>query len=110
LNQRIRSALKSICFQLFGIPEHHIYYVYVDLETMAVSDEDGMLIKGKSAILLLAKKKEHSSQIVIVGDGVSDMKVLVDAVVDIAIGFVQWLKIGKTRELSDYNVASQSRS
>jgi hypothetical protein len=71
---------------------------------MAVSDEDEMLVKGKSAILLLAKKKEHSSHIVIVGDGVSDMKVRVDAIVDIAIGLGQLLKTDKIKELSDYNL------
>ncbi|KAG2375183.1 hypothetical protein C9374_010187 [Naegleria lovaniensis] len=104
---------------LFGIPSENIHAVDVnfpedgaDINThQYLSLNDEMLVKGKSAVLQGIIDKiniDHTDSkvenIIVVGDGVSDMNMKHNGPATIAIGFGANLLFQKTKELADYFV------
>ena len=106
---------------LFGIPSKNIHAVDVNfpeegVDTNAhqyISLDDEMLSKGKSGVLQRIIDNiniDHSGigskveNIIVVGDGVSDMNMKHNGPATITIGFGANLLFQKTKELADYFV------
>ena len=106
---------------LFGIPSENIHAVNVNFPEDGVdvssheyiSPQDEMLVKGKSGILQKVIDGINSQytttgtkveNIIVVGDGVSDMNMKHKGPATVAIGFGAHLLFQKTKELADYYV------
>lgn len=107
VSQGPKCIVQPISTQYFGIPEDQVHAVELDTNTMSVSENDPMLVNGKSKFLaqVLGPDNDHTP-VVIVGDGVSDMKTKVDGVAHVAIGYGEHLQFDKTKELADFYVTS----
>jgi phosphoserine aminotransferase len=107
VSQGPKCIVQPICDKFFGIESRDVHAVELDVNTMTVSQQDPMLVAGKSKFLadVLGANNDHTP-VVIVGDGVSDMKIKVDGVAHVAIGYGEHLQFDKTKELADHYVTS----
>lgn len=118
ISQGPRVIVEPLSKNAFEIPSQNIHAVDLtigdDDSVEYVAENEPILSRGKSKILEEIVQKEENNlgnsinerqkQIVIVGDGVSDMKMKVDGTATACIGFGVHLKIAETKKLSDYYV------
>jgi HAD superfamily phosphoserine phosphatase-like hydrolase len=115
ISQGPRIVVSPLCEQAFKIPAENIHAVDLvvgdeneDIDYIA--ENEPMLSRGKTNTLEEIVKREEENQnnkqkqIVVVGDGVSDMKMKVDGVATTAIGFGLHLQFPETKKLCDYYV------
>ncbi|KAL0481515.1 phosphoserine aminotransferase [Acrasis kona] len=116
ISQGPSAVVTPICQAAFNIPSHHVHAVELTLGEQGeqvdyITDDEPMLKRGKSSTLdgILSSYKDEQSnpdQIVVVGDGVSDMKMKTEGPATVAIGFGVHLQFELTKKLSDYYVTN----
>jgi phosphoserine aminotransferase len=113
ISQGPRIVVAPICEKVFSISPKNVHAVdlYIGNENEAfeyIAEDEPMLKRGKSNTL--AQIADHEGitspkrQIVVVGDGVSDMKMKVNGIATAAIGFGLHLQFPETKKLADYYV------
>lgn len=96
--------------QILGISDGNIHAVNLNIEEgektgCYVSENEEILVYGKTKLVeKLVKEGIILSPLIIVGDGLSDMKIKKESIAKVGICFGLHLKIQEAKEISDYFV------
>lgn len=96
--------------KILEIPDENVHAVNLDIEKGEktgeyVSSQEEILISGKTKLVeRLIKDGKMKTPIIIVGDGVSDMKIRREGVAKVGICFGLHLKIPEAKQIGDYFV------